>query len=267
MRAVKKFLAVANWKMNKTANETAEFAKKFRKVSTKKVEVVICPPFTSLSVLSCKLKNTKIKTGAQNMFYEDSGTFTGEVSPLMIKEFSDYVIIGHSDRRKILGETDEMVNKKVKKALEHGLIPIVCVGETLEERGSGKGKEVVERELHRALRDVGEHAVMRLDLAYEPLWAISKGAADKKTQTATPKDAEEMHIFIRGVVADLYGKTVAEKVRIIYGGSVRADSVSQFTAMRNVDGVLVGGASLDPESFHGVVENADKSLSGKGFNR
>ena len=267
MRAAKKFLVVANWKMNKTVKETAEFAGKFRSVSGGKVEAVICPPFTSLSVLSQKIKNKKVGVGAQNMFYEDSGTFTGEVSPPMVKEFCKYVIIGHSERRKNLGETDEMVNKKVKKALGHGIVPIVCMGETLEEREAGRGHAIVEKQLRGALQDVDRADVPKIEFAYEPLWAISKGACDKNTRTATPEDAEEMHVFIRKILAGMYGRTAADNARVIYGGSVRADSVSQFTAMRNVDGVLVGGASLDPESFRGIIENAQKSLSKKRKDR
>jgi len=267
MRSDKRFLVIANWKMNKTEEEAAAFARGFGKISASKVETVICPPFTSLPVLSNKLKGSGVMLGAQNMFYEDSGTYTGEISPLMLKGLCDFVIIGHSERRKTLGETDEMVNRKVKKALEHGLIPIVCVGETSDERDAGKSFDVVGGMVRKALDGVSKEAAVGIDFAYEPLWAISKGAGDKSTKTATPQDAEHMHQFIRKTIAGLYGRGAAEDVRIAYGGSVKADSVAQFTVPKNVDGVLVGGASLDPESFRGVVENAQKSLSGKAAGR
>ena len=261
MRDGKRFLVAANWKMNKTVAEALDFAEKFAKPRAPRVEAVVCPPFTALHALSVKLKGSGVSLGGQNVFYEDSGTFTGEVSPLMLKEMCSYVIVGHSERRSRLGETDAAVARKLAKALEHGLRPILCVGETQEEKEAGKGKDVVSGQLRAALSGLAKGSGDGLEIAYEPLWAISKGAGDQKTQTATPEDAQKMHAFIRGVISGMLGGAPGRGIRILYGGSVKADNVAGFAAMPDVDGVLVGGASLDPEAFSGIIRNSDSAFS------
>ena len=198
---------------------------------------MVCPAFTALSSVAAELKGSNVKLGAQDMWHEDSGAFTGEISPIMLKDIRcEYAIIGHSERRHIIGESDELINKKVKAAVKHGLIPILCVGETLDERESGKAKSVVKRQIAEGLKGVDGDIV----IAYEPVWAIGTG------KTATPSQAEEMHAYIRGLIKDT-------KTRIIYGGSIKPENMKELMSCENIDGGLVGGASLEAKSFSEIV--------------
>ena len=242
-------LIAGNWKMNKTVEESLEFAKEFVE-AVKDVadrDIMIAPPFTSIYPMAEVLKGTNVNLGAQNMYFEEKGAFTGEISPLMLKDAGcKFVILGHSERRYIFGETDELINKKVISAVSHGLIPVLCVGELLEERESGKTFEVVGRQLSEGLKSVPENA--EFVIAYEPVWAIGTG------KSATPEIAEEVHLFLREKLTELYGKDKADSVRILYGGSVKPENVEGLMAMENIDGALVGGASLKVDSFEKIVK-------------
>ncbi|MCX7910355.1 MAG: triose-phosphate isomerase [Endomicrobia bacterium] len=245
---MRKQLIAANWKMYKTILETKDFIDKFliliKSVNINNREIVLCPPFTSLYVASEMLKNTNIKLGAQNMYIEEKGAFTGEISPVMIKELNcEYVILGHSERRKYFNETDEFINKKMLIALKYGLIPIVCIGETLQEREENKTFEVLKYQVENSLANLTHEQAAKIVIAYEPVWAIGTG------KNATPQQAEEAQSFIREVYANMYGKDVAERIRILYGGSIKPENFKEIISQKNVDGGLVGGASLDPESF------------------
>lgn len=242
----KSFIA-ANWKMNKTIGETREFISHF--VSGVKdsldVDIVLAPPFTALAAAAEELKNTNIVLAAQNIFYEEKGAYTGEISPSMLVDAGcTYVIIGHSERRQYFIETDETVNKKIKAARKAGLGVIVCVGESLEEREAGKTFDVLLRELEKGLDGIGPQNMV---IAYEPIWAIGTG------RTATPEQAQEVHAYIRGSLRVLYGNK-AEELCIIYGGSVTPENVDSLMACEDVDGALVGGASLKVESFARIVQ-------------
>ncbi len=243
-------LIAANWKMNKTRKEIDQYFNEFLKMVpyiSSDIEVTIIPPFVYIPYVAEKLAGTVISYGAQNVFYEDSGAYTGEVSPVMLRDIGcTYVVVGHSERRKYFCETDETVNLKVKKVLESGMRPIVCVGETLEERESGKTFEVVERQIRNGLKEVDPDSPEKLVVAYEPVWAIGTG------KTASPEQAEEVHAFIRKLLKDLVGDK-AEEIRILYGGSVKPGNVAGLMAMENINGALVGGASLDPVSFYKII--------------
>jgi len=242
-----KEVVVANWKMNKTCAEARSFAKNFKElVRERNREVVICPPFTSLWVLQEELKGTGIKIGAQDVFYKDWGAYTGEISPPMLVELNcEYVIVGHSERRNILNETDEIVRKKLFCAVEHGLIPILCVGEKLEERERGETEKVVEKQLVSALKGISED--LKVVVAYEPVWAIGTG------KNATPEQAQEVHAFIRSVLEGLVSRDFSEKTPILYGGSVKPENAKALLSQKDINGLLVGGASLNPESFARIV--------------
>jgi len=235
-------LIVANWKMNKTPKETKEYLETFLRLIEgvdDNVEILICPPFTSLCIAWDILKGSKVKLGAQNCHYEQKGAFTGEISLDMLKELGvSYVIVGHSERRWIFGETDELINKKVIACLEKGIRPILCVGEKMEEREAGMTLKVIESQLKLALSGL-DGVSERIDIAYEPVWAIGSG------NPATPEDAQLVHSFIK----ELLGK-----VRVLYGGSVNPQNAGEFLSMPDVDGLLVGGASLDPSSFAQIVK-------------
>lgn len=241
---MRKPIIAGNWKMNKTIKEALEFAEAVKgKTCPDKAEAVICAPFTLLKDLKESVAGTDIKIGAQNMHFEDNGAFTGEVAPAMLKEIGmDYVIIGHSERRQYFNETDETVNKKVLKALEVGIDPIVCCGETLEEREADKTKDVVKVQVEAALKDVAKEDLAKVVIAYEPIWAIGTG------KTATSEQANDVIAYIREVVKGLYGE-LAEEVRIQYGGSVKPANVAEIMAQSDIDGALVGGASLKAEDF------------------
>lgn len=236
--------------MNKTPAETRELINELKPlVQDAEVDVVVCPPFVCLAAAAEALKGSNIALGAQNMHFEEKGAYTGEIAPNMLKELGvEYVIIGHSERRQYFGETDESVNKKVTVALAHGLNPIMCVGETLEEREKGITEKVVEKQTREGLKGLEGQDVQRVVIAYEPVWAIGTG------KTATSDQANEVIAFIRGIVSDMFGKDVAEKIRIQYGGSMNPKNASELMAMPDIDGGLIGGASLKAEDFAKVVK-------------
>lgn len=246
---MRKPIIAGNWKMNKTIKEGVEFIAAIKdQVKDTDVEVVVCAPATLLKDLKLAADGTNIKIGAQNMHFEESGAFTGEIAPAMLKELDiDFVVIGHSERRQYFAETDETVNKKVLKALEVGIGPILCVGETLEERESGKMKDVVKVQIQKAFADVSAEKAAEVVVAYEPIWAIGTG------KTASSADANDMIAFIREEVVALYNDNVSEKVRIQYGGSVKPANVEEIMNESDIDGALVGGASLQPDSFVQLV--------------
>ncbi|MFR2797320.1 triose-phosphate isomerase [Romboutsia timonensis] len=245
---MRKPIIAGNWKMHKTIAEALEFVNEVKdRVNNDKVEAVICAPFTLLKDLKQATKGTNIKIGAQNMHFEEKGAFTGEISPLMLKELDmDYVVIGHSERRQYFNETDETVNKKVLKALEVGIDPILCVGETLEEREAGKTKDVCKVQVEKALENVSKEDLAKVVIAYEPVWAIGTG------KTATSEDANDVIAYIREVVANLYGE-LANEVRIQYGGSVKPSNVAEIMNQSDIDGALVGGASLEANDYVELV--------------
>ena len=245
---MRKPLIAGNWKMHKTVPEAVSLVKELKELLTeiKDREVLVCPPFTAIYAVKSEIEESPIKLGAQNMFYEEKGAFTGEISPLMLKDLGcSYVILGHSERRHIFGETDKLINKKVASAVDHGLVPILCVGELLEERESGKTKNVVERQLLEGLKGLKEGD--EFVIAYEPVWAIGTG------KTATPEQAQEVHGFIRELLAENFGREKAERVRILYGGSVKPENIKGLMEMPDIDGALVGGASLKAASFAKIV--------------
>ena len=245
---MRKKIIAGNWKMNKNHNEAVELINILKSgIDTDKSDVVVCVPFVDLASVSEALKGTNINLGAQNMHFEESGAYTGETSPAMLKELGvKYVIIGHSERRAYFGETDEIVNKKVKKALEHNLVPILCVGESLEERELNITIELVRIQVKKAFAGISKEDAKKVVIAYEPIWAIGTG------KVATKEQAEEVCAQVRKVVEEVYGKDVADVIRIQYGGSVTGDSANELFNMPNIDGGLVGGASLK-EDFIKVV--------------
>lgn len=239
-----------NWKMNKTVGEALELVRalKLSLLGIEGVEVAIAPPFTALFAVSQELKGSFIKLAAQNLFWEEKGAFTGEISPLMLKDLGcQYVIIGHSERRQYFAETDEMVNRKLKSAIYFGLKPIFCLGETIKEREEGETFSVIERQLVEGLKGIDEESMDKMVIAYEPVWAIGTG------KTATPQQAEEIHRFIREKIEGTYSKKVAQKIRIQYGGSVTPENIKDLMLQSEIDGALVGGASLKAESFARIV--------------
>lgn len=251
----RKLIFAANWKMNKGPQETEDFVKSF--VTTIKgkdlaCDMVIAPPFVSLSKLADLLHegNPGIAISAQNCSQYDAGAYTGEVSAIMLRELHvKHVILGHSERRSIYGESDEVINAKLKKALENNLKPIFCIGETLEEREGGKLEEVLRTQVTDGLKDLSDKDLAEVVIAYEPVWAIGTGV------TATTEQAQEAHAFVRSLIADLYGDDAAAKIRIQYGGSVKPGNATELMDCPDIDGALIGGASLDPQSFSEVIVN------------
>ena len=245
---MRKPIIAGNWKMNKTIEETIEFINEIKdKLNDDKVEAVICAPFTVLKDLKEATKGTNIKVGAQNMHYAENGAFTGEVSATMLKEIGiDYVIIGHSERRQYFNETNEACNKKVLKALEVGINPILCCGETLEQREANETKNICKTQVEEALKDIDVNDISKVVIAYEPIWAIGTG------KTATSEDANDVISYIREVVARLYGEK-SNEVRIQYGGSVKPQNVAEIMAQSDIDGALVGGASLAANDYIQLV--------------
>ncbi len=236
--------------MNKTVGEALDLVRELKKAISrvKETEVGVAPPFTALHAVHRELEGTSIRLAAQNLYWEEKGAFTGEVSPPMLKEVGcDYVIIGHSERRQYFGETDETVNRRIKAALAQGLQVIFCVGETLREREERTTFSVVERQMSGGLKGLGDKELRDLVIAYEPVWAIGTG------RTATPEQAEEVHRFIRGKAEKLYSRKVSEEIRIQYGGSVTPENIKGLMSQPNIDGALVGGASLKAESFSKIV--------------
>ena len=246
---MRKPIIAGNWKMNKTVTETMELLKEIKSFDlSKDVEKVVVVPFTSAYAAVKELEGTDIKVGCQNMYFEESGAFTGEISPIMLKDLGiEHVILGHSERREIFNESDDLINKKVISALKHEICPILCCGETLEERESNKQEEIVKNQLTKNLKDVVIGDLEKVVIAYEPIWAIGTG------KTASSEDAEEMCKFIRNLLADLYDESSASKVRIQYGGSVKPDNVKDIMSKENIDGALVGGASLVASSYADLV--------------
>ncbi len=242
-------IIAGNWKMNKTPSEAMELIHKLIPlVKDTDVEVVVCPPFVCLPVAKEVIEGTNIELGAQNMHFEESGAFTGEVSPVMLKELGvKYVLIGHSERRQYFGETDELVNTKVLAALKHGLLPIICVGESLKQREQGVTEELVKLQTKIALKGVSAEDAKKVVIAYEPIWAIGTG------KTASSEEANEVIGYIREAIANVYGDDVAEAVRIQYGGSVKPANIEELMAMPQIDGGLIGGASLTAEDFEKIV--------------
>jgi triosephosphate isomerase len=240
-----------NWKMNKTAAESAAFAKAFLPLvaGVSGVEIVLAPPFPSIAPLAAALSGSGVGVASQNVHFAAEGAYTGEVSPAMVKDAgATYCIVGHSERRQYFAETDESVNRKVRATLAAGLTPIFCLGETLEEREAGKAFDVVSRQLREGIREIGAAEAPKVILAYEPVWAIGTG------KTATPEQAQEIHAFLRMQMKGIWGDAAAA-VRILYGGSAKPDNVAALLAKEDIDGGLVGGASLFPETFAWIVKS------------
>lgn len=247
---MRKKVIAANWKMYKTPEQTRAFFVEFLPGAVKHTrdEIVVCPPYTCLATAVAVAKDTHVRIGAQNMGWAKEGAFTGEISAAMLLAVGcSHVIIGHSERRQYFAETDDTVNAKLKFALQSGLIPIVCVGEVIQEREAGLTEEVLRRQVSRGFREIdGEHA-RPVIVAYEPVWAIGTG------KTATPEMAADAHRIIRAEVANAVGKKVADEMRILYGGSVKPDNAHALMSQEEIDGALVGGASLEPKSFNAIV--------------
>ena len=240
----------ANWKMYKTVHEAVAFTKEFRRAlqDVENVEVVLAPPFTALHAVAEAARASEIAVAGQDLYWEKEGAFTGEVSAAMLKEAgAEYAIVGHSERRRLFGDSDAWVNRKTRAALAAGLVPIVCIGETLEEREAGQTLSVLDRQIAGAFEGVTAAQVAALVIAYEPVWAIGTG------RNATPAQAQEAHAHIRGRLRSTFGEETAAACRILYGGSVKPDNVAELRAQPDVDGALVGGASLNVNSFHDIV--------------
>ena len=244
-------LIAGNWKMNENIAESVELVSQLREMvsDVSEVEIVVAPPYTALGSVADAIKGSNIFLSAQNIFWEESGAFTGEVAPLMLKDIGcQYAIVGHSERRQYFGETNETVNKRLKAALKVSLAPIVCVGEVLEEREAEKTLDVIEQQLKEGLNGLSADEMEKVVIAYEPVWAIGTG------KTATPDQAQEIHQFIRKLITQIFSKEVAEGTRILYGGSVKPDNVDQLMSQKDIDGALVGGASLKAGSFARIVK-------------
>ena len=249
----RKAMVAGNWKMNKTLSETATLLTELKPLLAEfdNVDLVVCPPFVDLSLAFEMLKDSKIKVGAQNLHWESSGAYTGEVSASMLKDICEVVIIGHSERRAMFGERDETVNKKIFAALGAGLQPIVCVGETLEENEAGLTGEVVGRMVREGLKDLSSEEAIKIVLAYEPVWAIGTG------KTATSEQANAVHKdIIRPILREMFGEEVGDSIRILYGGSVKPSTAAELFGQSDIDGGLIGGASLKAEDFLGIVKGA-----------
>jgi triosephosphate isomerase (TIM) len=250
---MRKKIIAGNWKMNKTVSEAQNLAAAIKRDldSEAKVDVVLCPPFTAISAVSQAVSGTQIAVGAQNMHYEPSGAYTGEISAEMLREqYCRYVILGHSERRQFFGETDASVNKKTVAALAAGLKPIVCVGETLEEREADRIEDVIRTQINGGLAGLSEADMKNVVIAYEPVWAIGTG------KTASPEQAQEVHAFIRSLLAGLSSQATADTVRIQYGGSMKPNNAAELLSKPDIDGGLIGGAALDAPSFIGIVKAA-----------
>jgi triosephosphate isomerase len=253
---MRRFLIAGNWKMNcgpYDAAELLEGLKEKKAEVSENVDVLVCPPFVSIGMAVNYLHDTDIQVGAQNLHFEENGAYTGEVSGSMIAESGcNYVIIGHSERRQYFGETDTTVNKRSHKALEHKLAPIICVGESLDQRKSDEHYELIKNQVTAALFDISEDDVLDVVIAYEPIWAIGTG------ETASPEQAQEMHEYIRTVIAGLYSEETADRVNILYGGSMKPANAKELLSQPDVDGGLIGGASLDAGSFSEIITIAEE---------
>ncbi len=251
---MRRTLIAGNWKMNNDVKQSLELVESLKSLSGEfdnNVDILICPTFTSLYAVKESIKNTDIKIGAQNMHFEDKGAYTGEISPLMLKNMGvEYVIIGHSERRQYFNETDETVNKKLKSALKYDIIPILCVGETLKEREEKKEKETVKNQIIKAFENIQPSDAEKIAVAYEPIWAIGTGI------NATSEQANEMASFIRMCISEIYNKQLSDKIIIQYGGSVKGDNAKEILGQSDIDGALVGGASLKADEFLKIINYA-----------
>jgi len=243
-------LITANWKMNTTLNEAIELVKSMMTdlEAIKDVDKVLCPPYISLHVVSALVHNSSIKVGAQNVYFQEKGAYTGEISPLMLRDLCQYVIVGHSERRQLFNETDDMLNRKIIAALDAGLLPIFCIGESLETRENNNTDAFIGSQIINGLK--GIKPVSSMILAYEPVWAIGTGKA------ATADMAQKTCKFIRGTIADIWDSNIANKIRILYGGSVTPDNTTELISQPDIDGGLVGGASLKANDFISIVKKA-----------
>lgn len=251
---MRQIVIAGNWKMHKNVQEAEQLVREIKnKVSAfTKTGIIVCPPVAALTTAYTLLRDSNIGLGAQNMHWEAQGAFTGENSADMIKSTgAGYVIIGHSERRQYFGETDETVNKKLNAALANGLLPIVCIGETLEERESGVTKDVVKKQVSGALKGITKDQMLKIILAYEPVWAIGTG------KTATPEQAQDVHAFIRDLLTELYGQETSSRIILQYGGSVKPENARELLGQKDIDGALVGGACLQAESFAGIISAAE----------
>ena len=249
---MRKIIIAGNWKMYKNISDAIELANGLKRAlyNVDSIDMVICPVFTALSEVSEVLMDTNIKVGAQNMYWEDQGAFTGEISAVMLKDVGcKYVILGHSERRQYFAETDESVNKKIKKALEVELTPIVCVGENLDQREKKQTFDIVKSQIEKCLEGISAQDVVKIVIAYEPIWAIGTG------KTATAQQAQEVHNFIRILLSKLYDEDIASQIRIQYGGSVKPENISELIKQEDIDGALIGGASLKIDSFVSIIKN------------
>jgi triosephosphate isomerase len=252
---MRKPFVAGNWKMNTDSRSSVELAKGVVDGSTelvgRDVDVAVCPPFVYLQAVARAVSSSSVAVGAQDVYYQAKGAFTGEISASMLKDTGcTYVLCGHSERRHVIGETDELINKKVTAAIGGGLLPILCVGELQSEREAGQTEEVVTRHIKKGLAGLSAEKVSAVTVAYEPVWAIGTGL------TATPEQAQEVHELIRGFLAEIYDGQLADDIRILYGGSVKADNAADLMGRADIDGVLVGGASLKVDDFVAIIEAA-----------
>jgi triosephosphate isomerase len=256
-QGIRKYLIAGNWKMNKTASEGVDLIHEINTAVSQltDVGVVVCPPFTALEAAAKELEDSNVQLGAQNMYPKSEGAYTGEVSPVMLRSlFCNFVILGHSERREYFAETDAFINEKVLAALESNLKPILCVGETLEQREASQTMEVVKTQLVGGLAGVDAESAENVVIAYEPVWAIGTG------KTATPEMAQEVHAFIRAELGALFGDSIAAKIRILYGGSMKPGNASELLDQADIDGGLIGGASLQAKSFVELVKIAQTKV-------
>ncbi len=252
---MRKKIVAGNWKMNNDLGGSvkliSELVNKAKEIKTE-IVMIVCPPFTSLDTAQTLLKDSKIELGAQNMHAEENGAFTGEISAGMLKSVGcKYVILGHSERRTLFGETDSVINKKLIKSLDSGLLPIFCVGETLEEREKGITEKVIETQIVNGLKNISDENMQKIIIAYEPVWAIGTG------KTATPEQAQDVHKFIRTLIEKLYSKDIAMDLTIQYGGSVKPNNAQELMSQPDIDGALVGGACLEANSFIEIIKAAN----------
>jgi len=249
---MRRLLIAGNWKMHNNIPESLDLVRKilYGVQNITVLDILVCPPFTALKSVYDLIKGSNIKLGAQNVHWEMKGAFTGEISPLMLKDVGcEYVIIGHSERREYFKETDDIINKKIFAALKVGLKPIVCIGEKLEERESGVTEKVLEQQITEGLKGLSNEDMENITIAYEPVWAIGTG------KTATPEIANTTQSFIRNKIKEIFNENIAEKIRILYGGSVKADNAKALLEQEHIDGALVGGASLDAENFIKIIKS------------
>lgn len=246
-------IIAGNWKMNNDLSATQNLISNLAKSlnNNENCDIIVCPPFTSLIEANSLIKNTVIKLGAQNMYFENEGAYTGEISAQMLKSAGcEFVILGHSERRAIFNESDSLINKKIKKAISSGLKSIFCVGETLEQREKGVTKDIIKTQISEGLKDISSDEIKTVIIAYEPVWAIGTG------KNATPEQAQEVHEFIRSLIKEKYSENTADNMIIQYGGSVKPDNAKDLLSRKDIDGALVGGASLKADSFLGIIRAA-----------